>query len=111
MLFVCCIFDVKLLLFEFMFSLAFLFFFNFSIYFYHIYLHYEHKFSAVEKLILFLPQFTVHLALVLCFYMDLAFCIFPQTIAFVAFMVYIYDALLYSKPSGFDVMFDCSIRL
>ncbi|XP_022555839.2 GPI mannosyltransferase 1 isoform X2 [Brassica napus] len=32
---------------------------NFSIYFYHIYLHYERQFSAVEKLISFLPQFTV----------------------------------------------------
>ncbi|XP_048602500.1 GPI mannosyltransferase 1-like isoform X3 [Brassica napus] len=31
---------------------------NFSIYFYHIYLHYERQFSAVEKLISFLPQFT-----------------------------------------------------
>ncbi|KAG2333560.1 hypothetical protein Bca4012_016848 [Brassica carinata] len=66
-------------------SLAFLFFFNFSIYFYHIYLHYERKFSAVEKLIAFLPQFTVQFALVLCFYQDLVFCFFLQTVAFVAF--------------------------
>uniref|UniRef100_A0A1J3IGD0 GPI mannosyltransferase 1 n=1 Tax=Noccaea caerulescens TaxID=107243 RepID=A0A1J3IGD0_NOCCA len=58
---------------------------NFSIYFYHIYLHYERQFSAVEKLISFLPQFTVQFALVLCFSRDLVFCIFLQTVAFVAF--------------------------
>ncbi|KAL1199187.1 GPI mannosyltransferase 1 [Cardamine amara subsp. amara] len=58
---------------------------NFSIYFYHIYLHYERQFSAVEKLISFLPQFTVQFALVFCFYQDLVFCIFLQTVAFVAF--------------------------
>lgn len=58
---------------------------NFSIYFYHIYLHYERQFSAVEKLISFLPQFTVQFALVCCFSQDLVFCIFLQTVAFVAF--------------------------
>ncbi|WZZ90738.1 hypothetical protein YC2023_119317 [Brassica napus] len=58
---------------------------NFSIYFYHIYLHYERQFSAVEKLISFLPQFTVQLALVFCFSQDLVFCMFLQTVAFVAF--------------------------
>ncbi|KAF2560194.1 hypothetical protein F2Q70_00014613 [Brassica cretica] len=58
---------------------------NFSIYFYHIYLHYERPFSAVEKLISFLPQFTVQLALVFCFSQDLVFCMFLQTVAFVAF--------------------------
>lgn len=58
---------------------------NFSIYFYHIYLHYERQFSAVEKLISFLPQFTVQFALVFCFSQDLVFCIFLQTVAFVAF--------------------------
>ncbi|KAL2939725.1 GPI mannosyltransferase 1, partial [Bienertia sinuspersici] len=36
---------------------------NFSIYFYHIYLHYEHEFSILEKLVSFLPQFTVQLFL------------------------------------------------
>lgn len=58
---------------------------NFSIYFYHIYLHYEREFSALEKLISFLPQFTVQLALVFCFSQDLVFCMFLQTVAFVAF--------------------------
>ncbi|CAN6907040.1 unnamed protein product [Brassica oleracea] len=58
---------------------------NFSIYFYHIYLHYERQFSAVEKLISFLPQFTVQLALVFSFSKDPVFCMFLQTVAFVAF--------------------------
>ncbi|KAL7236310.1 hypothetical protein ACSBR1_019561 [Camellia fascicularis] len=58
---------------------------NFSIYFYHIYLHYEHEFSVSEKLISFLPQFIVQLALILHFAQDLPFCFFVQTVAFVAF--------------------------
>ncbi|CAL5381967.1 unnamed protein product [Camellia sinensis] len=58
---------------------------NFSIYFYHIYLHYEHDFSVLEKLIPFLPQFIVQLALVLRFAQDLPFCFFVQTVAFVSF--------------------------
>ncbi|CAL5331665.1 unnamed protein product [Camellia sinensis] len=58
---------------------------NFSIYFYHIYLHYEHEFSVLEKLISFLPQFIVQLALVLRFAQDLPFCFFVQTAAFVSF--------------------------
>ncbi|PIM99116.1 Mannosyltransferase [Handroanthus impetiginosus] len=58
---------------------------NFSIYFYHIYLHYEHEFSILEKLISFLPQFTVQLVLIFRFAFDLPFCLFLQTLAFVAF--------------------------
>lgn len=58
---------------------------NFSIYFYHIYLHYEHEFSVLEKLISFLPQLVVQLVLVLSFAQDLPFCWFAQTVAFVAF--------------------------
>ncbi|PSS02747.1 GPI mannosyltransferase [Actinidia chinensis var. chinensis] len=58
---------------------------NFSIYFYHIYLHYGHEFTVLEKLISFLPQFTVQLALVFRFAQDLPFCFFVQTVAFVAF--------------------------
>ncbi|KAL3724561.1 hypothetical protein ACJRO7_029694 [Eucalyptus globulus] len=58
---------------------------NFSIYFYHIYLHYEREFSVLEKLISFLPQFMVQLVLVLRFARDLPFCLFVQTVAFVAF--------------------------
>ncbi|KAH6806354.1 mannosyltransferase family protein [Perilla frutescens var. frutescens] len=58
---------------------------NFSIYFYHIYLHYEHEFSILEKLISFLPQFTVQLILVSRFALDLSFCLFLLTVAFVAF--------------------------
>ncbi|XP_047321638.1 GPI mannosyltransferase 1 [Impatiens glandulifera] len=58
---------------------------NFSIYFYHIYLHYENKLSVIEKLISFLPQFLVQLALILRFAQDLPFCFFIQTVAFVAF--------------------------
>ncbi|KAH7835812.1 hypothetical protein Vadar_030091 [Vaccinium darrowii] len=58
---------------------------NFSIYFYHIYLHYEHEFSVLEKLVSFLPQFIVQLALVFRFAQDLPFSFFVQTVAFVAF--------------------------
>ncbi|XP_073044654.1 GPI mannosyltransferase 1 isoform X1 [Primulina eburnea] len=58
---------------------------NFSVYFYHIYLHYEHEFSITEKLIAFLPQFTVQLVLIFSFARDLPFCFFLQTLAFVAF--------------------------
>lgn len=58
---------------------------NFSIYFYHIYLHYEREFSIMEKLIAFLPQFTVQLVLIFQFARDLPFCFFLQTLAFVAF--------------------------
>ncbi|XP_039124770.1 GPI mannosyltransferase 1 isoform X2 [Dioscorea cayenensis subsp. rotundata] len=58
---------------------------NFSIYFYHIYLHHQHKFSLVEKLISFLPQLMVQLALIFRFAADLPFCLFLQTVAFVAF--------------------------
>ncbi|KAJ0987528.1 hypothetical protein J5N97_005884 [Dioscorea zingiberensis] len=57
---------------------------NFSIYFYHIYLHHQHKFSVVEKLISFLPQLMVQLALIFRFAGDLPFCLFLQTVAFVA---------------------------
>ncbi|KAJ6307454.1 hypothetical protein OIU76_017281 [Salix suchowensis] len=58
---------------------------NFSIYFYHIYLHVEHEFSVVEKLISFLPQLIVQLVLIFRFAQDLLFCLFLQTVAFVAF--------------------------
>ncbi|XP_050230543.1 GPI mannosyltransferase 1 [Mercurialis annua] len=58
---------------------------NFSIYFYHIYLHYEHEFSVVEKLVSFLPQLVVQLVLIIRFAQDLPFCIFLQTVSFVAF--------------------------
>ncbi|KAL2551333.1 GPI mannosyltransferase 1 [Forsythia ovata] len=58
---------------------------NFSIYFYHIYLHYDHDFSSMEKLISFLPQFIVQLVLIFLFARDLPFCFFLQTLAFVAF--------------------------
>uniref|UniRef100_A0A2P2JGD5 GPI mannosyltransferase 1 n=1 Tax=Rhizophora mucronata TaxID=61149 RepID=A0A2P2JGD5_RHIMU len=58
---------------------------NFSIYFYHIYLHYEHEFSLMEKLISFIPQLTMQLVLSFCFANDLPFCFFLQTLAFVAF--------------------------
>lgn len=58
---------------------------NFSIYFYHIYLNYERDFSILEKLISFLPQIMVQLALIFCFAQDFPFCFFVQTVAFVAF--------------------------
>ncbi|CAK9151229.1 unnamed protein product [Ilex paraguariensis] len=58
---------------------------NFSIIFYHIYLQYEHEFSALEKLISFLPQIIVQLVLIFRFAQDLPFCFFVQTLAFVAF--------------------------
>lgn len=58
---------------------------NFSIYFYHIYLHYEHELSNLEKLVSFLPQIMVQLVLVFRFAQDFPFCFFVQTLAFVAF--------------------------
>uniref|UniRef100_A0A7N0V9Q9 GPI mannosyltransferase 1 n=1 Tax=Kalanchoe fedtschenkoi TaxID=63787 RepID=A0A7N0V9Q9_KALFE len=58
---------------------------NFSIYFYHIYLHYEYEISVAEKLISFLPQIVVQLVLAFRFALDLPFCLFVQTVAFVAF--------------------------
>ncbi|KAA8531600.1 hypothetical protein F0562_006309 [Nyssa sinensis] len=58
---------------------------NFSLYFYHIYLHFEHEFSLIEKLISFLPQIIVQLALIFRFAQDLPFCFFVQTGAFVSF--------------------------
>ncbi|GLT88612.1 hypothetical protein SLE2022_066290 [Rubroshorea leprosula] len=58
---------------------------NFSIYFYHIYLHYEHELSVLEKLISFLPQLIVQLVLISSLAKDLIFCFFVQTVTFVAF--------------------------
>ncbi|XP_054812596.1 GPI mannosyltransferase 1 isoform X1 [Prosopis cineraria] len=58
---------------------------NFSIYFYHIYLNYSNKISMVEKLVSFLPQFVVQLVLIFSLARDLPFCLFMQTVAFVAF--------------------------
>ncbi|PIA27154.1 hypothetical protein AQUCO_08300090v1 [Aquilegia coerulea] len=58
---------------------------NFSIYFYHIYLHHEREFSILEKLVSFLPQLTVQLVLIFRYAQDLPFCLFVQTVAFVAF--------------------------
>ncbi|XP_028804706.1 GPI mannosyltransferase 1 isoform X2 [Neltuma alba] len=58
---------------------------NFSIYFYHIYLNYGNNTSMVEKLISFLPQFVVQLVLIFSIAQDLPFCLFVQTVAFVAF--------------------------
>ncbi|KAG8062083.1 hypothetical protein GUJ93_ZPchr0003g18378 [Zizania palustris] len=58
---------------------------NFSIYFYHIYLHHQQGFSSIQKVASFLPQLIVQLALILRFCRDLPFCMFLQTVAFVAF--------------------------
>ncbi|XP_077253325.1 mannosyltransferase family protein isoform X2 [Tasmannia lanceolata] len=58
---------------------------NFSIYFYYIYLQHEQGFSLVEKLISFLPQLMVQLVLIFRFAQDLPFCLFVQTVTFVAF--------------------------
>ncbi|WOL17803.1 hypothetical protein Cni_G26596 [Canna indica] len=58
---------------------------NFSIYFYHVYLHHQLGFSVFEKLASFLPQLMVQLALIYSFAGDLPFCLFVQTVAFVAF--------------------------
>lgn len=58
---------------------------NFSIYFYHIYLNHQKGFSIGEKVVSFLPQLMVQLALVFRFAWDLPFCLFVQTVAFVAF--------------------------
>ncbi|KAJ6796304.1 GPI mannosyltransferase 1 [Iris pallida] len=57
---------------------------NFSIYFYHIYLHHQQGFSALEKLLSFMPQLMVQLSLIFPFSEDLPFCLFVQTVAFVA---------------------------
>lgn len=72
---------------------------NFSIYFYHIYLHYEHEFSILEKLISFLPQFIVQLILILRFAPDLPFCLFLQTVAFVAFNKVSYKQCNITSPA------------
>lgn len=58
---------------------------NFSIYFYHIYLHHQQGFSSIQRLASFLPQLIVQLALITRFSRDLPFCMFLQTVAFVAF--------------------------
>ena len=58
---------------------------NFSVYFYHIYLRHQEGFSVVEKLVTFLPQLIVQMVIVLCYCLDLPFCMFLQTVAFVAF--------------------------
>ncbi|KMZ67266.1 GPI mannosyltransferase 1 [Zostera marina] len=58
---------------------------NFSIYFYHIYLHHQSEFSIMEKLASFFPQLLVQTVLVSCFFEDLQFCFFVQTVAFVSF--------------------------
>lgn len=58
---------------------------NFSIYFYHIYLHHQQGFSSIQRLASFLPQLIVQLALIARFCRDLPFCMFLQTVAFVAF--------------------------
>ncbi|CAA7405437.1 unnamed protein product [Spirodela intermedia] len=58
---------------------------NFSIYFYHIYLRHQDGFSVIEKLVAFFPQLIVQAVLVLSFSQDLPFCMFVQTVAFVAF--------------------------
>ncbi|MCO5583725.1 hypothetical protein L7F22_037639 [Adiantum nelumboides] len=58
---------------------------NFSIYFYHIYLHHSHSFSLVERLVSFVPQFLVQSVLTTYFAKDISFCLFIQTVAFVAF--------------------------
>jgi phosphatidylinositol glycan class M len=58
---------------------------NFSIYFYYIYLHHSLGFTLLERLLAFVPQMGVQLALASFLSKDLAFCIFTQTVAFVAF--------------------------
>lgn len=68
---------------------------NFSIYFYHIYLHHQSEFSIMEKLASFFPQLLVQTVLVSCFFEDLQFCFFVQTVAFVSFnkvTIYIYNS-------------------
>eukprot|EP00249_Psilotum_nudum_P007694 c20754_g1_i2 orf=635-1669(-) len=58
---------------------------NFSIYFYYIYLHHDYAFTLLERLLSFLPQFLVQFMFTLFFAKDLQFCMFAQTVAFVAF--------------------------
>ncbi|PWA86318.1 hypothetical protein CTI12_AA140910 [Artemisia annua] len=58
---------------------------SFSIYFYNMYLNYELEFLVIEKLISFMPQLIVQVALVSRFAQDFPFCFFLQTVAFVAF--------------------------
>lgn len=58
---------------------------NFSIYFYHLYLHQNHSFSLVERLVSFVPQFLVQSGLTAYNAKDVSFCFFIQTVAFVAF--------------------------
>ncbi|KAH7283344.1 hypothetical protein KP509_34G002400 [Ceratopteris richardii] len=58
---------------------------NFSIYFYYIYLHHGYSFTLVERLISFIPQFLVQSVLTAYYAKDIPFCLFIQTVAFVAF--------------------------
>lgn len=81
---------------------------NFSIYFYHIYLHYEHEFSILEKLVSFLPQFSVQLVLMFRFALDLPFCFLVQTVAFVAFNK-VCDCLRFISPKF--CLFFCLVLL
>ncbi|GAQ78300.1 mannosyltransferase [Klebsormidium nitens] len=58
---------------------------NFSIYFYQFYLSHESAPTADERLLAFLPQALTQLGLSAAFARDLPFCMFAQTVAFVAF--------------------------
>ncbi|KAJ7560044.1 hypothetical protein O6H91_04G111500 [Diphasiastrum complanatum] len=58
---------------------------NFSIYFYYIYLHQNYGFSIIERLVAFIPQMFMQVVLAAYFFKDIPFCLFLQTVGFVAF--------------------------
>lgn len=73
---------------------------NFSIYFYYVYLHHSLGFTLLERLLAFVPQMGVQVVLATFFAKDLPFCIFTQTVAFVAFnKVILLEALVFCKYS------------
>jgi len=84
---------------------------NFSIYFYHIYLHHQQGFSSIQRLASFLPQLIVQLALIARFSRDLPFCMFLQTVAFVAFNKVYRESYIHFQyfctlvPCGIDFQF------
>ena len=69
---------------------------NFS----YVYLHHSLGFTLLERLLAFVPQMGVQVVLATFFAKDLPFCIFTQTVAFVAFnKVILLEVLVFCKYS------------
>ncbi len=58
---------------------------NFSVYFYHLYLQFEAPSATMTAFLAFAPQLVLMIALSVKFARDLPFCLFCQTLTFVAF--------------------------